>query len=136
MKKTIFISIILVTSGLLAEPIIPSTEAPLQELIQIQEKDSLAIVKELNQMGLELNTISSILNQAPQNYYSNLNSFISSLTASFPDLNSKKVIHHIGKQNLQGKYNTYTSYSSRIGLLQSTYKIALSPDELNKLQVL
>ena len=83
--------------------------------------------------GIEENTIRNIFKKAPNGYKKRIEELTYNIQKVFPDINMEQVHKTIMNNILQGNLSMYTEYSEKIGLLQRSYKIALSQEDIKKI---
>lgn len=86
--------------------------------------------------GLEKEAIDKMEEKAPKNYFSEVSDTLHKIKALIPAVEEHKMEVYVANQNMKGNYPLFTSYSEKIRLLQNTYKIALSSNELSHLNSL
>lgn len=101
--------------------------------LKVQTQKNNKILDVLKNKGLDKNTINNIEEAVPKNYYSMVNESINEIKNVIPEVEVAKLTSYVANKNMQGNFPLFDKYSEKIGLLQNTYKIALSDCELKSL---
>ena len=94
------------------------------------------ILSFLQKKGIQENSINNIKKKLPKEYEKRISELTMRIKKAFPDISIQNVHETIMMNVLNGDYSMYKNYDSRVGLLQKSYKIALSKNDYDKIEKL
>jgi len=132
-QKVSFIVVILLSSGLLNASIIDIQDKNSQ-YEQIKHNKKYSISTYINNSAFEDSLKMKTIQNLPNNYEEKISNFVSKLKENFNDVDHEKILDFLAKKTITGEYFDTEDYSSKIGIMQRCYKIALSNEDIEKIR--